>query len=363
MKDLIIGKIFESNNSGKFEVVDVVTSEGNKVYKVKFLETGYVAETVIKPKNGSNIKDYLRPAIHGVGCLGIFNENVNENYRKEYAYWERMLSRCYNENDKKYSSYGGNGVRVSYRWHRFEYFLSDIHNLDGWDKEKFYNNEISLDKDYNNYINGKNVYSKENCMWINSTKNYMYQPHKQKLFKLTSPDNSLVFYHFNLTEMARILDFMTRKGIEQAITRNSNGRHYGWKVEYVNSLPKGMTPYNINNQFENIKEIKIPLTPPSSFSYDGVLDIYFKHYDENSYIYFKAASPDGQLYYHYNMSEFARFFDKLSGSSISNVLCGVSKTHWGWKFEYVDKLPDGLTPLNINDQFNQPKKINQTNQK
>lgn len=46
--------------------------------------------------------------------------------RPEYVVWERMRSRCYNPNDKRYSRYGGRGIQVCTEWDDFSTFLRDM---------------------------------------------------------------------------------------------------------------------------------------------------------------------------------------------------------------------------------------------
>lgn len=44
----------------------------------------------------------------------------------EYGCWLGMKSRCNNENDRAYPSYGGRGIAICARWESFENFLEDM---------------------------------------------------------------------------------------------------------------------------------------------------------------------------------------------------------------------------------------------
>lgn len=37
-----------------------------------------------------------------------------------------MMARCYNQNEKAYKNYGGRGITVCKRWHKFENFYADM---------------------------------------------------------------------------------------------------------------------------------------------------------------------------------------------------------------------------------------------
>lgn len=43
-----------------------------------------------------------------------------------YATWSSMFARCYNPKSPSYSDYGGRGIKICNRWHKFENFLADM---------------------------------------------------------------------------------------------------------------------------------------------------------------------------------------------------------------------------------------------
>jgi hypothetical protein len=43
-----------------------------------------------------------------------------------YKRWQHMLQRCENPNHHSYRNYGGRGITVCERWHKFENMLEDI---------------------------------------------------------------------------------------------------------------------------------------------------------------------------------------------------------------------------------------------
>jgi hypothetical protein len=70
---------------------------------------------------------------------------------RTYNSWRAMISRCENENNEKYQTYGKCGIKVCDRWHFFECFLADM----GERPEG-----KTLDRK-----DGSKGYSPDNCRW------------------------------------------------------------------------------------------------------------------------------------------------------------------------------------------------------
>lgn len=153
----------------------------NKVYEIEFDEYNgvkfrkLVTSILIKRKN---IKNPYFPVVCGIGFTG--SADVKSN-RREYDRWRNMINRCYNIEDIRYKSYGGNGVTVCQRWLSFERFLEDIVRIEGYSEENIDN--ISLDKDTK--VKGNKIYSPSTCVFISKgdntrEMNSRINPKKQK---------------------------------------------------------------------------------------------------------------------------------------------------------------------------------------
>lgn len=70
-----------------------------------------------------------------------------------YWCWHNMKARCFNENDKRYMSYGGRGITVCEEWLVFE-------NFRAWAMENGYADDLSIDR-----INVNGNYEPSNCKW------------------------------------------------------------------------------------------------------------------------------------------------------------------------------------------------------
>lgn len=116
-------------------------------------------------KNGS-IKPLMQPSVAGVGYVGVGrfapSSHINGEHApdKIYAYWMRMITRCYNEKEQKKPSsraYIDKWVRED--WHNFQNFAEWALTQPNWDYEDF-----ELDKDL--LVTGNKIYSADTCCFL-----------------------------------------------------------------------------------------------------------------------------------------------------------------------------------------------------
>ena len=77
-------------------------------------------------------RQLLRGKTRSCGCLYKETRTVSKNKKhgyfgtRIYSIWSGMMSRCNNSNHDFYHRYGGRGVKLCERWHKFERFLEDV---------------------------------------------------------------------------------------------------------------------------------------------------------------------------------------------------------------------------------------------
>jgi hypothetical protein len=69
-----------------------------------------------------------------------------------YKSWSCMIQRCENPNDPFYYNYGGRGIGVIDKWHKFENFYADM--------SEGYEEGLTIDR-----LDNELGYFKENCRW------------------------------------------------------------------------------------------------------------------------------------------------------------------------------------------------------
>lgn len=86
------------------------------------------------------------------------DERHGMSHTKFYKRWKSMMSRCNIPTHQVYHNYGGRGITVCERWHKFTNFMDDMY--DGFDEC------LQLDR-----IDNNKGYSKENCRWVTHKEN------------------------------------------------------------------------------------------------------------------------------------------------------------------------------------------------
>lgn len=92
------------------------------------------------------VREFNAGWLRSCGCAG----NVHSS-------WTAMLARCYNKKNNRYQHYGGRGIRVCKRWHKFENFLADM----GERPKRYTLSRTNCERDY----------KPSNCCWEHVTKN------------------------------------------------------------------------------------------------------------------------------------------------------------------------------------------------
>ena len=94
-----IGRIYDSNNFGKFKIIDEAGYVKNdRKFVIQFLDTGYITEALYTAIRHGRVRDRLVPNIAGVGCIGSDITITDEKYYTYYKSWNDMMNRCYNRN-------------------------------------------------------------------------------------------------------------------------------------------------------------------------------------------------------------------------------------------------------------------------
>ena len=169
LRKINVGEIYKSTKCGDIIVKEILN---NNYALIEFINTNYNKICRIDHILNGNVRDDTIPSVYGVANYG----NIDKNYievKKIYNIWNNMISRCYNIKDKSYKSYGQKGVSVCERWLLFENFLDDIKYLKNYDKLLQYPDIYELDKDFlQQGIPIQNrIYSPETCMFITKSDN------------------------------------------------------------------------------------------------------------------------------------------------------------------------------------------------
>lgn len=145
------------------------------------------------------------------------NTSHGRSRSPEYRVWWSMLQRCNNPRSTQYHKYGGRGVSVCSRWHRFDAFFSDMGPRPS--------TTHSIDR-----IRGDGHYEPSNCRWATHTE----QQHNLRNNRL------LTFKGLSLPLRAWEMKLGYKRGVVDSRLR------LGWTVEQALSTPpkRGNKPHH-----------------------------------------------------------------------------------------------------------------------
>lgn len=227
----LVGKKFKSTGCNEYTVIRQLEERARNrtiQYEVEFDEVNGVKYRTIRQKCdilSGRIRNPFYPTVCGIGYIG--NAMINDNL-KIYNRWTHMIQRCYNKNNRFYSTYGGSGVYVCEKWLSFENFLDDFCKIEGYKEEEL--DSLTLDKD----IKAKgniSVYSLETCILVSPQENIreMNLRARQKIFMAVSP-NGETYEHNNQKEFA-IIHGLQFQNISNVLNKKRE-THRGWKFYY-----------------------------------------------------------------------------------------------------------------------------------
>lgn len=144
----MIGKIFT-----RLTVIEKSPKKGFGTYWVCKCSCGTIKEVRGYHLTGNKIKSCGCYKADIATTHGYTKGATHGKRMAEYSIWASMLRRCENPNNQKYNLYGGKGITVCERWHKFENFIADIGLRPS--------NKYSLDR----YPNNNGNYEPSNCRW------------------------------------------------------------------------------------------------------------------------------------------------------------------------------------------------------
>lgn len=205
----MIGEVMLNSRGLEFKVVskdNKRTDVNHSYYNIEFIKTGYKTSVRLDTMKDGLVRDKLEKSCCGIGMIGYINTSQHIH---EYKIWKNMFYRCYCESDKSYKYYGEKGVIVCDRWHRFDYFVKDIKNLQGFNQDLFDAYKLRLDKDILSKDN--KIYSPETTMWVSDLVNQ-----KIRTYEYNSRNKKFaIFPDGKIEQIFHVTDFCKKHGLHR----------------------------------------------------------------------------------------------------------------------------------------------------
>lgn len=285
--------------------------------------------------------------------IGI-RTSENDLFRKLNNTRYGIIYRCKDPNHHNYKYYGAKGVDVCDRWvESFDNFLEDIVEIEGWDKDRYLNGDISLDKDLKKH----KLYSKETCVWLSREFNhtlqgnneyYVISPSGEKMIfsniSKFSNDNNISYTQLSKRLNGYIKDPYYRGWYIPKQKETNYPKRFEYKspfyIKNVDTLEeielssiKDIAKYiGVNNgRLSSIRKAINPNFPDIKLCRNYLIrssNTEYKSYNKISYI---RVFHDGKEETITNISRYCRD-NKLNLTCVSECIHGKQKTHKGSKF-------------------------------
>ena len=141
-----------------------------------------------------------------------------------YLCWMHMIQRCESPNNKSFKNYGGRGIKVCERWHKFENFYTDV-----GDRPK----GKSLDR----WPDNDGDYKPNNWRWATLSQQRLNSrpiscgPYRQRRFRAWHKDSMVQYLSNNQCEFAREWKLDQRK--ISICLHGKEKTHRGWTFQWL----------------------------------------------------------------------------------------------------------------------------------
>ena len=153
----------------------------------------------------------------GKGCRETTQPSHNHSGTKLYTIWHNIRIRCDKPTSKAYKYYGAKGIKYPKSWETFEGFFMDM----GFT----YKDGLSIDR-----IDSEKDYSKENCRWIELSKNVSKE--KQKPVAKYTLEGEFIKSYISVAEAVKIEGYKHNSAISR-VARGERTQYKGFVWKYI----------------------------------------------------------------------------------------------------------------------------------